>query len=106
MYVVKFKFYSNLKSILIFCLLCRKLNIVLVFFIIMMFLDISNKGIIYCIVLCLFISSVCVKEIRWLVFIKNIIKVIIYIMLSVFVIDVSCISEWLSMNKFLEGVGN
>lgn len=98
--------YSNLKSILTFCSLCRKLNIVSVLFTIMMLLDISNKGTIYCIALCSFISSARVKETRWLVFTKNITKVIIYITSSVFVIDVSCISERLSMNKFSEGVGN
>lgn len=98
--------YSNLKSILTFCSLCRKLNIVSVLFTIMMLLDISNKGTIYCIALCSFISSARVKETRWLVFTKNITKVIIYITSSVFVIDVSCISELLSMNKFSEGVGN
>lgn len=70
-----------------------------------MLLDISNKGTIYCIALCSFISSARVKETRWLVFTKNITKVIIYITSSVFVIDVSCISERLSMNKFSEGVG-
>lgn len=83
-HVAKFKLYSNLKSILTFCSLCRKLNIVSVLFTIMMLLDISNKGTIYCIALCSFISSARVKETRWLVFTKNITKVIIYITSSVF----------------------